>query len=388
MVKEPICFPKNSSPSLLDVILTNKPNTFNGTRICDTGLSDIHLLVSCVIKNTVKQKRNEKTTYRSFKTLDETALLRDIENAPLHVADIFDDIDDVCWAHEKLLSEVIDEHIPVKERKQRPSKAPYTNGELRKEINYKKKLRRTFDNSRTTNNWNNFRIQRNKVTSLKRAAIRGYFFERCSGGPQSKDFWPTIKPIISKGSANSLNIYLLEDGNVVNDPVSVCNIFNDHFSKIANDIGRDLSEEEVKNHTSVIKIREHVLTSVPSVSVPSVSVPSVSVPSVSVPSVSVPSVSVPSVSVPSVSVPSVSVPSVSVPFVFKPISGRYIHNQHWKKESNGPRRSLRKSSQNYQKKPYLCHLTRMINRMFEDNTFPKYMKNARVTPIYKKETLF
>ena len=140
------------------------------------------------------------------------------------------------------------------------------NGKLRKEIKYKKQLRRTFEKSRTTNNWNNFRIQRNKETSLKRAAIRGYFFERCSGGPQSKDFWPTIKPFLSKGSANSVNICLLEDGNVVNDPVPVCNVFNDHFSNIANDIGRDLSEEEVQNHTSVIKIREHVPTgSVPSV---------------------------------------------------------------------------------------------------------------------------
>ena len=125
------------------------------------------------------------------------------------------------------------------------------NGKLRKEINYKKQLRRTFEKSRTTNNWNNFRIQRSKVTSLKRAAIRGYFFERCSGGPQSKDFWPTIKPFLSKGSANSLNICLLEDGNVVNYPVSVCIVFNDHFSNIGNDIGRDLSEEEVQNHTSV-----------------------------------------------------------------------------------------------------------------------------------------
>ncbi len=106
------------------------------------------------------------------------------------------------------------------------------------------------------------------MTSLKRAAIRGYFFEIYSGGPQSKDFWPTIKPFLSKGSANSLNICLLEDGNVVNDPVSVCNIFNDHFSNIANEIGRYLSEEEVQNHTSVIKIREHVLIYVPSVSVP------------------------------------------------------------------------------------------------------------------------
>ena len=69
-------------------------------------------------------------------------------------------------------------------------------------------------------------------------------------------------------SAKALPIILLEDGNLVNDPVSVCNIFSDHFSKIANEIGRDLSEEEVQNHTSVIKIREHVLTYVPSVSVP------------------------------------------------------------------------------------------------------------------------
>ena len=74
------------------------------------------------------------------------------------------------------------------------------------------------------------------------------FFERCSGWPQSKDFWPTIKPFLSKGSANNLNICLLEDGNVVNDTVSFCNIFNDHFTNIANDIGRDPSEEEVQNH--------------------------------------------------------------------------------------------------------------------------------------------
>ena len=47
---------------------------------------------------------------------------------------------------------------------------------------------------------------------------------------------------------------------IVIDPVPACNIFNDHFSNIANDIGRDLSEEEVQNHTRVTEIREHVPT--------------------------------------------------------------------------------------------------------------------------------
>ena len=99
-------------------------------------------------------------------------------------------------------------------------------------------------------------------------------------------------------------------------------------------IGRDLSEEEVQNQTSVIKIREHVLT--------------------------------------------------SVPFVFKPISKRHVDKyitSIGKKKATG----LDDLSTKVLKKPYLCHLTRMINRMFEDSTFPKYMKNARVTPIYKKE---
>ena len=62
-------------------------------------------------KNTVTHNQLARTTFRSVKNLEEIALLSDIDNAPLHGADIFDDIDYVCWEHEKLLSEVIDGHI-------------------------------------------------------------------------------------------------------------------------------------------------------------------------------------------------------------------------------------------------------------------------------------
>ena len=135
-----------------------------------------------------------------------------------------------------------------------------------------------------------------------------------------------LAPFFSKGSANSLNICLLEDENVVNDPVSVCNIFNNHFSNIANDIGRDLSEEEVQNHTSVNKIREHV-------------------------------------------------PIGSVPFVFKPILERQVDKyitSIGKKKATGLD-DLSAKVLKIIKQPYLCHLTRLINRMFEDSTFPKYI---------------
>ena len=81
------------------------------------------------------------------------------------------------------------------------------------------------------------------------------------------------------------------------------------------------------------------------------------------------------------------VPIGSVPFVFKPILERqvdkYITSIGNKKATGLD--DLSAKVLKIIKQPYLCHLTRLINRMFEDSTFPKYMKNARVTPIYKKE---
>jgi hypothetical protein len=39
-----------------------------------------------------------------------------------------------------------------------------------------------------------YRRQRNYVTKLKSKSINTNFIERRTGGPKSKDFWPTVKP--------------------------------------------------------------------------------------------------------------------------------------------------------------------------------------------------
>ena len=47
LVKDKTCF-KNKDGTLLDVILTNRPNSFQKTVTTETGLSDCHKLVSTV----------------------------------------------------------------------------------------------------------------------------------------------------------------------------------------------------------------------------------------------------------------------------------------------------------------------------------------------------
>ena len=86
------------------------------------------------MKGNVHECSQERIIYRSFKQLDERQLHQDLDQVPFHVAHIFEDMSDVYWAHEKLLGEIVDEHIPLKERFTRKSKAPM-NG-LRKVINY------------------------------------------------------------------------------------------------------------------------------------------------------------------------------------------------------------------------------------------------------------
>ena len=54
--------------------------------------------------------------YRCFKNLDEGELLQDLQRVPFDVPHVFEDINDTYWAHEMLIKEVLDGHIPVKHK--------------------------------------------------------------------------------------------------------------------------------------------------------------------------------------------------------------------------------------------------------------------------------
>ena len=55
----------------------------------------------------------------------------------------------------------------------------------------------------------------------------------------ANDFWPTIKPFLSKSSqgGSSSTIVLSEDNKIITDQNEVANIFNNHFVNVAKDIG-------------------------------------------------------------------------------------------------------------------------------------------------------
>ena len=260
LIKEPTCFTKNGSPSLIDVILTNDSNLLFRNINFNCGLSDWHNMIATVFKENSISNKRQKVTFRSYKNFCEADFVQDLQRAPLHIAGIFDDIDDSYWAYETLVREIVDEHAPQKQKYPKKESPPFMNSELRRAIYKKKMLLNKHKKYKGKTNWENYRKQRNYVTKLRKQSIKLYFFERCSGGPKSKDFWPTIKPFLSsKTSKNSADIILMENNSLVSDQAEVCNILNDFYINIAKEIGinNQTSDTATTTHPSIQAVKDN-----------------------------------------------------------------------------------------------------------------------------------
>ena len=78
LVKSATCF-KSSKGTLLDVLLTNKPKSFQKTFVCETGLSDCHKLVATIFRSTFIKLPPKVVKYRSYKNFDENQFCRDLD---------------------------------------------------------------------------------------------------------------------------------------------------------------------------------------------------------------------------------------------------------------------------------------------------------------------
>ena len=96
---------------------------------------------------------------------------------PFQVAEIFNDIHNSFNFTNKLLTDVVNEHAPLKTGRRRYNHAPFMHGELRKAVNAKGMLKRRYNKNRNSTNWENYRRQRNLVAKLRAQAINTHFHE-------------------------------------------------------------------------------------------------------------------------------------------------------------------------------------------------------------------
>jgi len=350
VVKGPTCSKNVLSPSQIDVILTNTAFRIACTLNIDIGVSDCHNYISAATKVHAPIKVKHKVSYRSYKHFNESAYINDMSVAPLYVADIFDDVDDKLWCQQTLIKDILDVHAPLKTKIVKHKPVPYMNDKLRKAINVKGMLRRKYVKYKTRSLWLKYKEQRNVVNRLKRVSIQNYFDEKCNNSglcKSGKIFWDTVKPYFSSKSGSSgQSISLLQDSKVVSEATQVSNIFNDYFVNIA----CDLSEPTETDCMSISQLIEHYDDHV------------------------------------SVQMIKGKHHNANTDFNFKPVTVDVVKKKIQALKCNKacghdqlPARSLKCVSEE------LCSsYTSIINACIEKSVFPQSLKDADVSPIFKK----
>ena len=61
------------------LLLTNKPKSFQKTFVCETGLSDCHKLVATIFRSTFIKLPPEIVKYRRYKNFDENKFCHDLD---------------------------------------------------------------------------------------------------------------------------------------------------------------------------------------------------------------------------------------------------------------------------------------------------------------------
>ena len=221
----------------------------------------------------VPRNENRYINYRRYKHFDEKSFKHDLDVAPFYVGNIFDDVDDIFWFNNTMIQEILDGHAPIKHKKTVKYPVPFMNSKLRKACLQKAMLRnKYFKHGRSGCLWDRYRKARNHVTKLKAVSMNAYFSEKCNSDMFRKtpsNYWQTIKPFLTdRTKSTDQNISLFHDNRVINDPVKVCNIFNDYFINAASDIGKehpiqhDENIEDIlcsyKDHSIIRRIKYHV----------------------------------------------------------------------------------------------------------------------------------
>jgi len=345
IVQSNTCF-KGQEGSLIDPVIVSNTSKFQASFNITCGVSDCHNMVGCLTKAFYEKRQPRKIKYRSYKSFSESSFKKDVSHIPSQVCDVFDDIDDQYWAFNVMFKEVLDEHAPIKERTVKTDKIPYMHSSLRQEMYKRSRLKNIFLKNKTSDNWENYKKQRNRTTSLRKKAIKSYFVKKCSNSSSPKDFWNCVKPFFATNSAkNCSQIILKENNEIVSDSREVANILNDYFI----DIAHEIKDTQLNSCDVQEIIRHHESHS-----------------------------SIVSINSESQSDSRFDFGEISFDNILKKLRGIQTN------KSTGYD-SINPKCVSFCASELAAPMTSLMNNAFKTNTFPQDMKKAEISPVFKKK---
>ena len=113
LIKHDTCH-KSSEGTIIDLLITNDKSKFISAGTIANGASDFHEVIYGVLSAKFKHKQAKHISYRCYKNFEHENFINDLNQAPFHVAEIFEDPNDQYGYFNDLYKTILNEHAPVK----------------------------------------------------------------------------------------------------------------------------------------------------------------------------------------------------------------------------------------------------------------------------------
>ena len=130
LVKEPTCYKNPKNPSLIDLILTNCPRSFQNTTTVETGLSDFHKMTLTVLKTHFEKLPPQIIAYRDYNKYDYNTYRKEL----MEILSSHDLSITSLELFKEIALEVLNKHAPIKKKSVRGNNGKFMTKELRSAI--------------------------------------------------------------------------------------------------------------------------------------------------------------------------------------------------------------------------------------------------------------
>ena len=146
----------DTTETLLDVTLTNRPGLFKKCGVHDPDISD-HLMVYGILTERIKYHHSKVITFPDFKNLNIGKLKETLSIAPWNVGEMFDCVEDCYDYWIKLLKTILQENLLMKKMKVRTKDVPYISSALKSAIRANVSLPKGTAKTKHQKTWNSRR---------------------------------------------------------------------------------------------------------------------------------------------------------------------------------------------------------------------------------------
>ena len=193
IVKDKTCFKNSINLTCIDLIITNRPKSFQDSEVIETGLSEFHKMILTVMKVFYSKQKPKMIQYRKYKVFSNEAFLHELESALARFSQISFE------TFKSTVDNIRQKHAPIKKKYVRANQASFINSKIHKEVMRRTRLRNKFIGCKTNADRIAYYKQLNYCVSLIRKEKHSHYSNlNIRHVTDDKTFWRKVKPLFSE----------------------------------------------------------------------------------------------------------------------------------------------------------------------------------------------